>query len=120
MEPEYSDEENFQKKKYVQINEDEDDKKIDIDIGIVENKKAKNVTSLSSKSENSIFVCHVFPELISRGGTRETPKIHVFKEKMVGSGTLRRIHRNPTKQRFQKTLSNPIWIPHLFHKKRKW
>ena len=44
MEPDYSDEENFQKKKYIQIDENDGD----IDIGIVKNEKAKNAINLSS------------------------------------------------------------------------
>ena len=46
MEKEYSDEETFQKKKYIQINENEGD----IAIDIVNNERAKNKISLSSKN----------------------------------------------------------------------
>ena len=41
---EYTDEENFQKKKYIQINEPEE---AEINIQLVENKKAKNKMTLT-------------------------------------------------------------------------
>lgn len=49
MDSEYSDEDTIQKKKYIQIDENEGE----INVGVTENDKAKNKTTLTGKPPSS-------------------------------------------------------------------